>query len=192
MKIIKFFIKFIVTILVTILVIGLLLFYFVQNNTLNSLEERKNNVTSLWERFDKKLNDRDKLILSVSSTNSDSLKYFIDKSKLARKNNVKLLEFEFNEYKLNKFLLNKCPDMGKKTESLYQELNEITTEYEFSVRDYNEYCVIFPNFIFAKKNGYKYYEHLTIEYGKENRDPIERAKELPEWAKNVDTTFLSK
>lgn len=188
MKIIKFFIKFIVI----ILVIGIFGFYFAQKNILNNLEERKNNVTSLWEKFDKKLNDRDKLILSISSTNSDSLKYFIDKSKLGRKNKVKLLEFEFIEYKLNKFLLNKCPDMGKETESLNQELNEITTEYNSSVKDYNGYFTIFPNFIFAKRKGYIREKFLTIEYGKENQDPIEKSKEIPEWAKNVDTTFLSK
>ena len=188
MRIIKFFIKFIVT----ILVVGLIVFYFVQKNTLNNLEERKNNVTNLWEKFDKKLNDRDKLILSVSTTNSDSLKYFVDKSKLGRQNKVKLLEFEFNEYKLNKFLLNKCLDMGKETESIYQELNEITTEYNSSVKDYNVYYTIFPNFIIAKRKGYKREKFLTIEYGKENQDPIEKSKEIPEWAKNVDTTFLSK
>ena len=188
MEIIKFFIKFIVT----ILVIGGILFYLVQKDTLNNLEKRKKNVTNLWEKFDKKLNDRDKLILSVSSTNSDSLKYFIDKSKLGRQNKVKLLEFEFNEYKLNKFLLNKCLDMGKETESIYQELNEITTEYNSSVKDYNVYYTIFPNFIIAKRKGYKREKFLTIEYGKENQDPIEKSKEIPEWAKNVDTTFLSK
>jgi len=188
MKIIKFLIKFIVT----ILVIGLIVFYFVQKNTLNNLEERKNNVTSLWEKFDKKLNDRDKLILSVSTTNSDSLKYFIDKSKLGRQNKVKLLEFEFNEYKLNKFLMSKCPDLEKKTIVLYQELNEMTTVYNSLVKDFNVNYSIFPNFIFAKRRGLKRFKYLTIEYGKENQDPIEKSKEVPEWAKNVDTTFIEK
>ena len=188
MRIIKFFIKFIVT----ILVVGLIVFYFVQKNTLNNLEERKKNVTNLWEKFDKKLNDRDKLILSVSTTNSDSLKYFIDKSKLGRQNKVKLLEFEFNEYKLNNFLMNKCPVLKKETISLYQELNKITTEYNSSVKDYNVYYSTFPTFIFAKRKGFKTDKYLTIVYGEKNQNPIEKSKELPEWTKNVDTTFISK
>jgi hypothetical protein len=188
MKTFTFIIKFIAT----IIVIGLLTFYFVQRTTLKNLEERKNNVTSLWEKFDSKLNNRDKLILSLNLKNTDSLKYLIDKSKLGRKNKVKLLEFEFNEYKLNKFVLNNQPNKGTETESLYQELNEITTEYNSIVKDFNVYYSTFPNFIFAKRNGYKREKFLTIEYGKENQDPIEKSKEIPEWAKNVDTTFLRK
>ena len=186
MKIIKFFIKFIVT----IFVIGFIVIYFVQKDTLNNLEERKKNVTSLSEKFDQKLNERDKLVLSFSSTNSDSLRYLIDKSKLDRKSKVNLLEIEFNEYKLNKFLMNKCPDLDEKTKSLYRELNKMTTEYNSAVKDYNVYYTIFPHFIIAKRKGFKRDKYLTIEYGKENRDPIEKSKELPEWAKNVDTTFL--
>ena len=187
MKIIKFFITFVVA----ILLIGIIVFYYVQKSTLNNLEERKNNVTSLWEKFSKKLNERDKLILSVSPTNSDSLKYLIDKSKLNRKNSTNRLVFELYEYKLNKFLLDKCPDLETKTENLYRELNEITTEYNSSVIDYNIYYTMFPHFIFAKREGYKREKFLTIEYGKENQNPVEKSKEIPDWARDVDTTFLN-
>ena len=186
MKIIKFFIRFIVT----ILVIGFIVFYYVQKDTLNNLKVRKKNVTSLRDKFEQKLDYRDKLVLLFSSTNSDSLKYLIDKSKLVRKNKGNLLEIEFNEYKLNKFMMNKCPGLEKKTISLYGELNEMTNEYNSSVKDYNVYFTIFPHFIFAKRKGFKTIEYLAIEYGKENQDPIEKSKELPEWAKNIDTTFL--
>ena len=187
MKIIKFFIK----LIVTILVIGFIGFSFVQKETLNNLKERKKKVTSLRENFDQKLNDRDKLILSISSTNSDSLRYLIEKSKLVRKNN-NLLEIEFNEYKLNNFLMNKCPVLKKETISLYQELNKITTEYNSSVKDYNVYYSTFPTFIFAKRKGFKTDKYLTIVYGEKNQNPIEKSKELPEWTKNVDTTLISK
>ena len=188
MKALKFFIKFIVT----ILVIGGILFYLVQKDTLNNLEKRKKNVTSLWAKFDQKLNERDKLVLSFASTNSDSLKYLIDKSKFDRKKKVNLLGIEFDEYNLNKFLMNKYPNLEKETEGTYRELNEMTNEYNSSVEDYNVYYTIFPHFIFAKRKGFKRDKYLTIKYGKENQDPIEKSKELPEWAKNVDTTFLSK
>jgi len=188
MKIIKFFIKFIVT----LLLIGGILFYLVQKDTLNNLEKRKKNVTSFWAKFDQKLNERDKLVLSFASTNSDSLKYLIDKSKFDRKKKVNLLAIEFDEYNLNKFLMNKYPNLEKDTEAIYRELNEMTNEYNSSVEDYNVYYTIFPHFIFAKRKGFKRDKYLTIEYGKENQDPIEKSKELPEWAKNVDTTFLSK
>jgi outer membrane receptor protein involved in Fe transport len=73
---------------------------------------------------------------------------------------------------------------------LYQELNGLMNEYNSSVKNYNVYYTIFPHFIFAKRKGFKRDKYLTIEYGKENQDPIEKSKEVPEWAKNVDTTFL--
>jgi hypothetical protein len=188
MKIIKFFITFILT----ILIVGLFVFYIVQKSTLNNFEEKKNNITTLWKKFSQELNDRDKILLSYNLTNSDSLKFFIEQSRTERKSKTRILEFEFYEYKLNNFLLKNRPDKMNLTDSLFRELNETSTEYNSLIEDYNIYYTIFPNIIFAKQKGYKREKFLTIEYGKENQDPIEKSKEIPEWAKNVDTTFLSK
>jgi len=172
-------------------VIGLIVFYFVRKNTLTNLEERKNNVTSLWEKFEMKLNDRDKMLLSFNLTNSDSLKFFIEKSRLERKNKSRILEFEFYEYKLNDFLIKNCQDNMNITDSLFLELNKIRTEYNFLIEDYNVYYTTFPNIIFAKQKGYSREKFFTIEFGKENQNPIEKSKEIPEWAEKVDTSFLS-
>lgn len=184
-------IKFIITLFLTILIVGLIGFYFIRQNTLSNLEEKKNNVTVCWEKFDTKLNERDIILLIFNLTNSDSLKFFIEQSKIERKNKSKILEFEFNEYKLNDFLLRNCQDKNNVTDSLFRELNNIRIEYNSYVQDFNLYYTMFPNIIFAKQKGYRREKYFSINYGKENQNPIEKLKEIPEWAQNVDTTFLS-
>jgi hypothetical protein len=158
---------------------------------LSNLEEKKNNVTVCWKEFDKKLNERDKILLTLGLTNSDSLKYYIEQSRIQRKTKSKTLEIEFKEYKLNDFLLRNCQDKNNVTDSLFRELNKILTEYNSYVQDFNLYYTIFPNIFFARQKGYERVKYFGIEYGKENQNPIEKSKEIPEWAQKVDTTFLS-
>ena len=184
-------IKFIFTSLLTILFVGLIGFYFIRQNSLTNLEEKKNNVTVCWKEFDKKLNERDKILLSLGMTNTDSLKFYIEQSRIERKHKSKTLEIEFKEYKLNDFLLRNCQDKINVTDSLFRELNNIRTEYNSYVQDFNHYYTLFPNIIFARQKGYEREKYVGIEYGKENQNPIEKSKEIPEWAQNVDTTFLS-
>jgi hypothetical protein len=187
MKIIKFIIK----LLLTILIVGLIGFHFIRQNSLSNLEEKKNNVTVCWKEFDNKLNERDKALLTLGLTNKDSLKLLIERSRIERKNKSKSLVIEFNEYKLNDFLLRNCQDKINITDSLFRELNNIRTEYNSYIQDFNLYYTMFPNIIFARQKGYERIKYFGIEYGKENQDPIEKSKEIPEWAQNVDTTFLS-
>jgi len=184
-------IKFIFTSLLTILFVGLIGLYFIRQNSLSNLEEKKNNVTVCWKEFDKKLNERDKILLTLGLTNSDSLKFYIEQSRIERKNRSKTLEIEFKEYKLNDFLMRNGHDKINVTDSLFRELNNIRTEYNSYVQDFNLYYTMFPNIIFARQKGYKREKYFSLEYGAENQNPIEKSKEIPEWAQNVDTTFLS-
>ena len=184
-------IKFIFTSLLTILFVGLIGLYFIRQNSLSNLEEKKNNVTVCWKEFDKKLNERDKVLLTLGLTNSDSLKFYIEQSRIERKNRSKTLEIEFKEYKLNDFLMRNGQDKINVTDSLFRELNNIRTEYNSYVQDFNLYYTMFPNIIFARQKGYKREKYFSLEYGAENQNPIEKSKEIPEWAQNVDTTFLS-
>ena len=184
-------IKFIITLLVTILIVGFIGFYFIRQNSLSNLEEKKNNVTVCWKVFDTKLNERDRILLKLSSTNSDSLKYYIEQSRIERKNKSKTLEIEFKEYKLNDFLLRNCQDKKNVTDSLFRELNNIRTEYNSYVQDFNLYYTMFPNIIFARQKDYKREKYFGVEFGVKNQNPIEKSEEIPEWAQKVGTTFLS-
>lgn len=185
-------IKILITLLLTILLLGIIGFYFVRQNSLSNLGAKKNKLTECWKEFDKKLNERDKVLLSFGLTNSDSLQFFIEQSEIERKNKSDILKVEFNEYKLNDFLLRNYQDKITITDSLFRKLNSIRKEYNSYVQDFNLYYAIFPNIIFAKQNGYKREKYFSIDYGEINQNPIEKAKEIPEWAQNVDTTFLSK
>lgn len=184
-------IKFIITLLLTILIVGLIGFFFIRQNSMSNLEEKKNNVTICWKEFDKKLSERDNVLLKMGLTNIDSLKYYIEQSRLQRENQTKTLELELREYKLNDFLLRNYQDKIDITDSLFRELNIIRTEYNSYVQDFNSYYTMFPNIIFARQKGYEREMYFGIEYGKENQNPIEKSKEIPEWAQNVDTTSLS-
>jgi hypothetical protein len=39
-----------------------------------------------------------------------------------------------------------------------------------------------------KKEGFKKAAYFNIEYEKLNQDPVKKSKELPAWAKGVDTS----
>ncbi len=184
-------IKFIITLLLTIFIVGLIGFYFIRQNSLSNLEEKKNKVTVCWKEFDNKLNERDKVLLTFGLTNTDSLKFYIEQSRIERENKSKTLEIEFNEYKLNDFLLRNYQNKINVIDSLFRELNNIRTEYNSYVQDFNLYYTMFPNIIFARQKGYKREKFFGIEYGIENQNPIEKSKEIPEWAQKADTTFLS-
>ncbi len=184
-------IKSIIALLLTILIVGLIGFFFIRQNSMSNLEEKKNNVTICWKEFDKKLSARDNVLLKMDLTNIDSLKFYIEQSRLQRDNQSSTLELEFREYKLNDFLLRNYQDKIDITDSLFRELNIIRTEYNSYVQDFNSYYTMFPNIIFARQKGYEREKYFGIEYGKENQNPIEKSKEIPEWAQNVDTTFLS-
>lgn len=184
-------IKVILMLLLTILIVGLIGFFFIRQNSMTNLEEKKNNVTICWKEFDKKLNERDNVLLKMGLTNTDSLKFYIEQSRLQRENQTKTLELEFTEYKLNDFLLRNYQDKIDITDSLFRELNIILTEYNSYVQYFNSYYTMFPNIIFARQKGSEREKYFGIEYGKENQNPIEKSIEIPEWAQNVDTTFLS-
>ena len=47
-------IKSIIALLLTILIVGLIGFFFIRQNSMSNLEEKKNNVTICWKEFDKK------------------------------------------------------------------------------------------------------------------------------------------
>lgn len=161
--------------------------YFFQKNISDSLKEKKHAVTKSWNNFNSDLLTRDSLLNSFISTSFDSLKYFMQKSILERGRKENDLDLAFYEYKINEYILTHFPNQRQITE-LNSKLNRDILEYNSLTKEYNVYISIFPNFIVAKRNNYKKAKYFTVDYGKVNEDPIKKSKELPEWAKGVDTT----
>lgn len=109
------------------------------------------------------------------------------------------LDYIYLEYNLNKSLIrikSLNESFFKKNEVTITKIDSIVNikidVYNNHVQSFNEYYTLFPNIIVAKYLSYSRKAFFTIKYGVDNDDPIVKSKEVPEWARDVDTTFLSK
>ena len=168
-------------------VLAFAVIYLFQKNISDSLKEKKQSVTQSWNNFNSDLLIRDSLLISFASTNLDSLKFFVQKSNLERNKKENDLDLIFYEYKINEYILAHFPNQ-KQISDLNSKLNSDISKYNFLTKELNVYISTFPNFIVAKRHSYNKAKYFTIDYGKVNEDPIQKAKELPEWAKGVDTS----
>jgi hypothetical protein len=100
-----------------------------------------------------------------------------------KENNADLV---FYEYKVNEFIMTHFPDR-RQVLDLNNKLNSDISKYNSETGEYNKYISIFPNFIIARKHNYHKAKYFDITYGNINKDPIQESKELPEWAKGIDT-----
>jgi len=179
--------KYLLYILTSVLLLGLISLYAIQKNISNNLKVEKKVVEKAWLDFNEKLQERDMLFESQSKNNTDSLSILLLKSKSERTNKNNSMEIVFKEYQLNEYITRNLLKTNKKIGPLNWQLNVLKNKYNATVKDYNIYFTVFPNFFVAKKMGLKKANYFEIMYGSENRNPILVANELPEWANNVDT-----
>ncbi len=163
-----------------------LLIYFFKSSRADSLKEKERSVEVAWNAFNSDLSFRDSLLNSFSMIKFDSLKYFQQRSILERAKNEGNLNLEFYEYKINNYILAHFPNQKNLSELDYK-LNKDLSNYNARAKEYNVYISMFLNFIIAKRLQYHKAKYFTIKYGETNEDPIIKSKELPEWARGVDT-----
>lgn len=181
MRLLKFW-----TILIfTFAIILFIAFYFFQKSVSNSLDNKNKNVTELWNNFKSDLTTRDS-ILAVLISNNDSLNYWLQNSIHERSKKENNLDLVFYEYKINEFAMAHFSHQ-KQIIDFDIKLNNDISKYNSKTREYNKYISIFPNFIVAKNHNYYNAKYFDITYGSINKDPMQKSKELPEWAKGVDT-----
>ncbi|MCG2611995.1 LemA family protein [Flavobacterium sp. SM15] len=168
--------------LVTILlfiIICLIGFSLYKSSVISHLESSSKNVENNWDKYIGIINQRNKSLFE-KNIKSDSLLYFLKSSQ--KSNKIKFSrEFEYFEYKINENL------MSQKISNEFSEaLNLSISNYNHSVREYNTYRGIFPNFIIAKRAKYPKFFHYfdIIKYGIENQNPIEKRKKVDDWIKN--------
>ena len=183
----KQILKYIFLLSISIFLLGFIAIYFLKKSISHNLELKKSIVENSWRIFNDKLNERDKVFSSLSLNNPDSLEYLINKSISQRVNKDNSVEIVFNEYKLNEFIMRQNLSSNNSISTINNSLNNLKTKYTSAVQDYNIYISTFPNFIIAKREGYTKSKRFDFVYGQDNADPIKKSKELPEWAKNVDT-----
>ena len=160
-------------------------FYFYQKSVSNRLDQKNKNVTELWNDFKADLKTRDSL-LSVSISTCDSLKYWLQNSIHERETKENNPDLVFYEYKVNEIIMTHFPNQ-KQVLDFNIKLNNDISKYNSMTREYNEYISIFPNFVVAKNHNYNRAKYFDITYGNINKDPTQKSKELPEWAKGIDT-----
>ena len=205
----KSFLKYLFIITIVIIAIIASFFYFYKSTVINNLTEKNKTVTSIWSELYENSNNRIKLLKTLTIDLKDKDVAF-DSLKIAVDNNYRnrglykdecSLNFVKQEYDLDKVYLkifikystdsilknSKEYELLKQVNYRDNKINDIIEDYNNATLDYNKYISIFPNFIFAKRNGFSKKKYFTIKFGKENEDPIVKSKKLPEWAKDKDT-----
>ena len=180
------FLKNVIIVVASFSIIAFLLLYFLKKSKEESLKGKEQSVEVAWNAFVSDLTIRDSLMKSLATTKFDSLKYFEQQSIFKGAKNESNLDLEYFEFKINNYLLANFPNK-KVLIKLYDKLNNDLANYNAQTKEYNVYISTFPNFIIAKKLHYQKAKYFTIKYGETNEDPNLKSKELPEWAKGVDT-----
>ncbi len=181
--------------------------YFYIQSIKSHLKELESDVSNKWTEYflfstervtvtGEFINCRDCNIPNQTEIQLAVKNNLIERNKYKKECNLNYIELEFH---LNKRLMNLLDssnlDTAKyktfKTSFVFSnnKLNDLVYVYNNSVMNYNMFRSMFPNFLIAKKDGYKRKKQFTIQYGINNEDPIIKNKELPKWAAGVDTTL---
>ncbi|HEY5588618.1 MAG TPA: LemA family protein [Candidatus Paceibacterota bacterium] len=199
--------KFLFYLLLSFLIFLILFFYIYNQSVKSNLKKFEIDVNNKWsecylyssgkvkstkEFIDSQvyiIPNRNEIILTIEQNLRDRNKYSTGCN----------LEFVELEYNLNKELMilldstNVNSGKYKSFEKVFitsnDKLNALIEEYNNTTLSYNLYISTFPNFIIAKRNGFKRKKFFEIKYGINNEDPIEKNKKLQEWIKGVDTTL---
>lgn len=169
--------------IISFLIIISILVYLYQTNVSAQLNQQHKKVNELWDKFKFDLSIRDSLLTKLTT---DSINYWIRNSIAERNKEENNLNFTYYEYKINELVMAHFQNK-KQILEFNIRLNNDLSKYNAMVVQYDRNISIFPNFIIAKENGYYREKHFEIVYGNENKNPIETSKELPEWAKGIDT-----
>ncbi len=189
------------------IITGILIVFFFSRTVRNNLDSKNKLAIEKWHAvysgIDTKSNQLVRLTKSCkeNTLTIDSLKMLIEGERLnfyKYKNEPKidLINHEFHanklymrfmkEYAENKY--SKTPELEisvKELEEEIKKMNQAVVDYNSAVKDYNLYSLSYPNIFIARKYNFKTRRQFILIYDAENKDPS--IKELPEWAKGVDT-----
>ncbi len=190
--------------IITIIFAGIYFPYKIM--TKNNLDVKLNTLNVNWVEL-LKLQDEKNVLLTILIKNSlptikysDSLslsliKYIKNRRSIGECSPI----FVYEQYLSNKYMLpltkfyfeNEIKNKEKQKAIMgikknIKLINIAIKKYNSSVRDYNQYYTLFPNFIIAKSHGFKRKGYFEIEYGSDNRDPQIVKKERREWQRKIE------
>lgn len=152
--------------------------FLYKNSVLNNLESYNNDAKQHWNKYAENLKKRN-TELSQQNFKSDSLKYYWNKAKSITVSECSE-ELEFNEYKISQFVMS-----DSLVSNVDDEINLNLDNYNQTVRAYNEYRLVFPNSLIARKTQFpKYLKYFDYRYGVNNENEMIRKKKMKDWVKN--------
>ncbi len=152
--------------------------FLYKNSVRNNLESYNNDAKQNWSKYAGNLKKRN-AELSQQNFKSDSLKYYWNKAKSISVSECSE-ELEFNEYKLNQFVMS-----DSLVSNVDEEINLNLDNYNQTVRAYNNYWHTFPNFFIARKTQFpKYLKYFDYRYGVDNENAMIKKKKMKDWVKN--------
>lgn len=187
----------------TFAIICFSIFYLFKRSALKQLEEKNSAIeliwTSLYQKSTKRLLDLDSLsVVNGINCKADSLVKAILNNKKER--NIEDVEaLWLLEYNTNKQYLKVEPCYAEKAtlkerlKSLQDnavELNEIVEQYNTLVSEFNLNYSTFPNFIFAKKAGFKRKKKFDLKFGMDNEATYIEKKKIEKWIETGELTGL--
>lgn len=191
----KNFLKFLVIGFITIFILITSIFFIYKGTVVNNLTKKEALSNKKWSEVYETTTERIELLKNISEVQkekSSSLHIAIINNYKVRDEykNECALDFVKIESDVNESILDliKSDSLISKESALkirqYDDrINEQVKDYNELTKDYNKYISVFPNFFIAKQNNFKRKKLFTISYGERNEDPIQKSKELPEWAK---------
>ena len=162
-------------IFVGICIIGWFLF---ANNVKENLASLNGNAEQNWAKYTENLKERN-AELAQQNFKNDSLKYYWKKSKSISVSECSE-ELEFNEYKINQFVM-----LDSLVSNVDNETNLKLDNYNQTVMAYNQYRHTFPNSLIARKTQFpKYLKYFDYRYGVDNESVMIRKMKRKDWVKN--------
>lgn len=194
-KIISFLLKGLI--LVILVVTGIWLLY--KNHARNNLETKLNLLNENWSKVVKLQDERQYLLYGLIKERPQNIKYLDSLEEILSKyNDYKGRECDsaiiYHQYLANKYALplldfylkDKGTSHNPKIRACTDTINKAIENYNFSVKDYNEYFSVFPNFIIGKSIGLKRKKYFYIQFGIENKDPKTEKKERRSWQRKIE------
>ncbi len=178
-----------------ILIILLCLFglFKIANVFLNSeIKSKEEMVNENWRKLYLKNKETNSMIKTINSSlnylDNDSLNEILLHHEKAKECSLEYVEFEYAINKvINKITADSLINQKTKKKIEYNiiELNNLVSNYNIAVKNYNTFIRGFPINIYAyKKYATKVY--FDLEYGVANENPKTKYEETPDWMSEIE------
>ncbi len=197
--------KFYIKILIGFFILCSVLFLLLSNAINNGLEQRRQDVNTVWRKLTALQKDTMILLRDIEQIQDLDINYPDVVSALLVNDKLFVNEINCNknivsqQYLVNKGILQTLATSESRKDnndylrrklqrlnSNISKMNKSIEVYNQYVREYNQFYSVFPNFLFAKAKGFKRAFYFELTYGQENLDPKVQQKNTREWQRKIE------